>query len=193
MEIYEYLRRRIREMRLRKGLDGKALALAAGLPPSTYSSIETGKQRLTVDTLHRILVALNAEIVEVWPARGAQTDASFTWLNALRFREMWLHSGAQAACLLFQRGRALEVLASINVSKEDLDRLRPEQADSLDREWRWLRHSIGSSAVYLGLKDAQTIEVVEPLARLYLQIWFTNAMADPRGGDVAGEGLHANP
>ncbi len=58
---------RIRDKRDEKGMDGKEVAAAAGLPPSTVSKIENGRQNATFLTLARIAQALGCQLADLMP------------------------------------------------------------------------------------------------------------------------------
>jgi transcriptional regulator with XRE-family HTH domain len=65
--INDHLRVKIRQLRRAKSVSSRDAAARAGIPPSSFSSIETGRYKITVDNLQRILIALEADIVDVWP------------------------------------------------------------------------------------------------------------------------------
>lgn len=58
---------RIRDKRDEKDMDGKEVAAAAGLPPSTVSKIENGRQNATFLTLARIAQALGCQLADLMP------------------------------------------------------------------------------------------------------------------------------
>ncbi|RPJ49524.1 MAG: XRE family transcriptional regulator [Acidobacteria bacterium] len=62
-----YLRGRIRQIRHGRQLTVTAAAQLAGIPVSSFSSLETGGHRFTLGTLQKILAALKVAIAEVWP------------------------------------------------------------------------------------------------------------------------------
>jgi len=56
------LARQIREMRLKKKLTQKAVALKTNMPQSVIARIESGTHSYSLGTLHRIAHAFNKEI-----------------------------------------------------------------------------------------------------------------------------------
>ncbi len=75
MDVNDFVRSRIRELRLSKHLRVADVARRAGIPFGSYSCLETGKYRLNMDTLCRILLALEAPISDVWPTAGCGVPA----------------------------------------------------------------------------------------------------------------------
>lgn len=65
--LENYLRLRVRRLRLAKGFRSQELAQRAGIRFSTYSCLENGGMRFGVEQLFRVLAALGAPIDEVWP------------------------------------------------------------------------------------------------------------------------------
>ena len=66
--LSEFVCHRIRRLRLEKGFPAGEVARRAGIANSSYSCLETGRYRMSLDNLFRILAVLGASIVEVWPA-----------------------------------------------------------------------------------------------------------------------------
>lgn len=57
----------IRRLRQARGLAIERVAERSGIPAGSYSCLETGRYRLNLENLYRILAALDAEIGDVWP------------------------------------------------------------------------------------------------------------------------------
>lgn len=75
MEVNDFVRLRIRELRMTKQLRVRDVARRAGIPMGSYSCLEAGRYRLQLDSLCRILLALEASITEVWPAGPVSVPA----------------------------------------------------------------------------------------------------------------------
>jgi transcriptional regulator with XRE-family HTH domain len=72
--IYLEIGDRIRRLRDRKGLSQKGLTDDAQLNRTSICNIEHGKQRLPIDRLCMIAVALGAELNEIMPSVKAVKD-----------------------------------------------------------------------------------------------------------------------
>ena len=68
MTVNEFVVRRIREFRIEKGLRVKDVARRAEIPLGSYSCLEGGRYRMSLDILYRITYVLGVEIADVWPA-----------------------------------------------------------------------------------------------------------------------------
>jgi transcriptional regulator with XRE-family HTH domain len=64
-ELRHALARKIRELRLKKGITQERLAFLAGLHPTYISMLENGRKSPTVDALERIARALGAKISSI--------------------------------------------------------------------------------------------------------------------------------
>ncbi len=53
---------RIKELRLKKNISQKDLAMECNFEKASMSRIESGKTNITVLTLHKIIIALDADI-----------------------------------------------------------------------------------------------------------------------------------
>lgn len=72
MLVNDYVRARIRELRIAQQLRVEDVARRGGIPQGSYSCLETGRYRINLDTLYKILFALGAGIAEVWPKMAGQ-------------------------------------------------------------------------------------------------------------------------
>lgn len=68
--VSQYVADRIREIRQKKGLRVADVSLLSGIPAGSYSCLETGRYRINLDNLLRVLLALRVDIREVWPQVG---------------------------------------------------------------------------------------------------------------------------
>ncbi|HSR67539.1 MAG TPA: helix-turn-helix domain-containing protein [Acidobacteriota bacterium] len=66
----------IRRLRQARGLAIERVAERSGIPPGSYSCLETGRYRLNLENLYRILAALDADIGDVWPQRPGDRKSS---------------------------------------------------------------------------------------------------------------------
>lgn len=66
-DLNGYVRYRIRRLRLEKGLKTREVAERSGIALGSYSCLETGRYRINLKNLFRILAALGVPIGEVWP------------------------------------------------------------------------------------------------------------------------------
>lgn len=66
-QTLEALGARLRQVRKHAKMDSKSVAAAAGLPASTVSKIENGKQNPTLLTLARIAQALGCTLIDIMP------------------------------------------------------------------------------------------------------------------------------
>lgn len=65
--VNTFVAKRIRALRQERGLDIRAVARRAGIPQGSYSCLETGRYRLNLENLFRILQVLDAPVSDVWP------------------------------------------------------------------------------------------------------------------------------
>jgi transcriptional regulator with XRE-family HTH domain len=65
--VNSIVRQRLKQLRLHKQLKLKHIAGHTGIPLSSYASMEGGHYGISLDHLHRILSALDADIQDVWP------------------------------------------------------------------------------------------------------------------------------
>lgn len=66
--VNDYVASRLREIRLGKGLLSGDVARRASIPPGSYACMENGYYRVNLDSLLRVLMVLEADIDDVWPA-----------------------------------------------------------------------------------------------------------------------------
>ena len=68
--VNNYVSHRLREIRVRRKLTSKEVARRMGIPQGSYSALENGWYKISLDNLFRILQALKADVAEVWPRRA---------------------------------------------------------------------------------------------------------------------------
>ncbi len=180
--ILDFVRRRIRQIREAKGLSARQVASRAGLPPSSYCSIETGAYGLTLPNLLKVLRALDADVLDVWPPEWEVSpdvsgfQAGSERLHLFRLRELLQLASASAACLFFvTRGGRVEVLARLKADEVEVRRLiRQTGQGSPPGDWVVMMSENRSGRMFVALRDAQVGEVVEKLTEHYLQLWLAS-------------------
>ncbi len=70
--ISKYVVQCIRQRRIEQGMRVQDMAKRTGIPLGSYSCLETGRYRMSLENLFRILAVLGVEIQEVWPSRLKQ-------------------------------------------------------------------------------------------------------------------------
>ena len=68
--VNRYICAVIRRTRHAKGLTVEEMARRTGIPLGSYSSLETGRYRMNLENLFRIINVLGLTITEVWPNSG---------------------------------------------------------------------------------------------------------------------------
>lgn len=63
-----FIRERLSAIRKERKLSVRQAAILAGIPESSYSCLEHGHYRITLQNLQKIVQALEIAIDEVWPA-----------------------------------------------------------------------------------------------------------------------------
>lgn len=192
-----HVRQQIRRLRLSKGLTQRELARVAGISPSSLGCLESGFYRLNLDTLHKILAALNVEITDIWPSakRKKSADSDLSLLPGIdevsffRLREVHLLTGAEASSVysgvLSQRDGAQGAsngngtspasprpLYAINVGEDELLWLAHHLREgTLAAPWTKYFHCQGSRCLFLCLKNASMRPWLENLIEHYLPAW----------------------
>ncbi len=97
--LFDYIRWRLKAIRRKRALTAAYIASSAGMPRSTYSSIENGVSRPSVGSLHKVHSVLKIDISSVWPVfyKGSREGLiALTADNLFRFREIVLLTEAEA-------------------------------------------------------------------------------------------------
>ena len=76
--INDYVCEEIRRIRRKRGISVEALAAKAGLPMGSYSCLENGHYRLSLENVFRITQALGVDIMTVWPPYARKPPESVT-------------------------------------------------------------------------------------------------------------------
>ena len=79
--VNDYVCGCIRTLRIEKGLRVRDMAERTSIPLGSYSCLETGRYRMSLENLFKILHALGVEVTEVWPGKvqgqAEKVDAQF--------------------------------------------------------------------------------------------------------------------
>lgn len=189
-----HVRKQIQRIRLSKGWTKHDLERAAGLAPDTLVDLEAGIRRISVDSLHKMVDALGADITEVWPSpkSNSTVEDPFTpeWeINSLHFTRLAeVHSltGAEASCMFASNSGPgltpsdaemtpvpeLQVLSTINLDEDERERLSLKlQQGSVMAPWIAYLHCENGRSLYLCLKNARVKFWAEGFIERCLSIW----------------------
>jgi hypothetical protein len=148
------------------------------MAPDTLEDFESGIRRINVDTLRKIIEALDSDITDVWPAAEGADKVRTTLppeeaadaLNFSRLVEIHSLTGAEASCMFMGDNRldptqtaeeetietALRTLSAINLKPEDRDWLRIKvMHGAATTPWATYLHSENGRSMYLCLKNAR--------------------------------------
>lgn len=64
MNIQEKFGKRVRDLRLKKGLSQEGLALQAGIDRTYMTSVENGRRNISIQNIEKIIRALNVSFGE---------------------------------------------------------------------------------------------------------------------------------
>lgn len=180
--LHRFIRGCLRRLRRERGLTLTEAARRAGLPVSSLSSLETGGHHFTLVALHRILVALNADIAEVWPPaweRGVEFStgglADLERVNWFRMREILVRAGGDSLGLALEQDERMTILGAIGLSDQDRRLLEQTPRCNLvslnERGWTVLTRRAGKKRLHLCVKGGQMRPYLRELAQIYLSIW----------------------
>ena len=188
-----HVRLQIRRLRLSRGWTQRQLARAAGVSSSSLGCLESGFYRLNVDTLDRILGALNVDVSDIWPSSKNKISESdipllpgIDQVSFFRVREIHLLSSAESSCLFTgisapnggaDRGNGsfpfeLRTLYTINTG--EAERLwvgRQLAAGALADSWAKYSSCRKPLHIFLCLKNASMQPWIESLIERYLSSW----------------------
>ncbi len=155
--INNYVAHRIRELRMARKITSQEMARRTGIAPGSYSCLENGWYKINLDNLFKILQALGAKVVEVWPqtrsAPGKRIDENYLHLAVTesmesRPREITLDDIFEVVSSLFGIGK--EHLHSQARSWERLNEARAVCAMLVEEmghiDTKALRSSMGFSS-----------------------------------------------
>ncbi|HSR51409.1 MAG TPA: helix-turn-helix transcriptional regulator, partial [Acidobacteriota bacterium] len=88
--VSDFVASTIRRIRIEKGIRVADMAWRTGIPLGSYSCLETGRYRMSLENLFRILHILGTDINQVWPGEITewveQVDEGFIerWVEKAR-------------------------------------------------------------------------------------------------------------
>ena len=192
-----HIRKRIQRLRLSRGWTKSDLEQAARLAPDTLEDFEAGIRSINVDTLRKLIEALESDITEVWPsADGAhkvrnillpgQADET---LHLSRLAEIHSLTGAEASCMCKADNLpdcignsadqtpepAFQVLSSINLDKDESEGLcRKLQNWNIAPPWTIYLHRENGRSLFLCLKNARLEFWAEGFIQRCLSTWLAS-------------------
>lgn len=175
--VNEYVRSRIRRIRLEKRLKLVDAASQSGLAVSSYACMESGFYKINLDNLFRILGALEADISDVWPVETLASEAESSAAQqlraqAFRFNEVVSLARADGAALFRVRESQCSVVFHQTLDDPLLERLILQlEAGKSTVKGAWFQKQRLGSLFVLFLKVEQCPSYVGKLAEDYLTIW----------------------
>jgi transcriptional regulator with XRE-family HTH domain len=176
--VNDFIRQRLRRLRLSKNVGLRELAERAGIPSSSYASMETGAYRLNLESLFRVLGALEADITAVWPSEAVGTraeDSELLYLRRLqefRLGEVIRLSQAEGGALFEVRERSCRIVIDQNLSDFLIDRclVRLENGDP-PNQGLWWHQDFFDTTFHFFLKAEGCPSYVEKLVQHYMVNW----------------------
>lgn len=181
--VNDFVRKRIRMLRLNKNLTTGQLAALSGIPEGSYCCLESGHSRISIANLQRITKALETGIHEVWPQPTqaleppASTQTEVPDREQLRFREICSLTEARSAALLSsQTGRPL-VLFESNLARKDRELLlrRFQQGKGPAEGWHFYDKHREGRTVRLALQHPTLAGRLGLLTELYINLWLSTS------------------
>lgn len=175
--INDLVRERIRRLRTARGIGVTELAVRAGLPVSSYASLENGAYRITLDNLFRILGALDVGIEDVWPieSEGVRVTDEALYLKRVqefRLSEIVSLSGADGCALFAERDGNCSVVASSHLSDTLLDRLALYLGQGTQLGGGlWFQRSYRDTCFHFFLNAESCPDFVQAVIQTYLINW----------------------
>ncbi len=153
----EVIREKIRLIRRSKNLRMKDVAEKLGMKLSSYSALENGYCRISVDRLYDILDAIDADIEQVWPAESLNVSKlHLLRMQDLRLRELLFLAEAEAAVLAMREDSRITVLLSERTSDDAIQRFCFYIEMNLAMpNGRVIRVEYGSFSLFLYLEEAK--------------------------------------
>lgn len=175
--INDFIRQRLKKLRLTRKIGMQRLAREAGIPYSSYACMESGQYGIRLENLSRILAVLRAEITDVWPCQLDEEEelpnpAHLMSVQEFRLRETMSLAKAEGAALFSVQQKKCSVLLYENLSDFLLDRLILYLEDG--RRYQhgvWFDHAHAGRRFHLFLKAESCPDYVRKLARHYLSLW----------------------
>lgn len=192
-----HVRKQIHRLRLSRGWTKHDLEEAAQLAPDTLEDFEAGIRCINLDTLRKLIEALDSDITEVWPsAEGAEKARTMPLpglakepLHLSRLAEIHSLAGAEASLMCMGEsladltessvertsGPALHILSSINLDKHESEWLCCElQHGNVASPWRVYLCSENGRNLYLCLKNGHLEFWAEGFIQRCLSTWLAS-------------------
>lgn len=187
--INDFIRGKIRNVRVQKCLSTRQVSALAGIPEGSYCCLENGFYRISLSNLQKIMRALELSIHEVWPEPLApqptiDADAGSPSLAAVhyfRFREVCELTQAQSAALIYRNSDDVRVLFSHNLSdaeKADLTRrISNSNGNGVGEGWAIHRKTDRKASMAMCLTGTAAEEPLLNLIEVYLDLWLATQVA----------------
>jgi len=192
-----HIRKQIQRLRLSKGWTKRDLEQAARLAPDTLEDFEAGVRRINVDTLRKLIEALESDITEVWPSAEGPDKArnllppgqACDPLYFSRLAEIHSLTGSQASCMFLGAdcpdstqtsadkapAPALQVLSSINLDEGEREWLCRKLIEwTVTAPWTVYLYSENGRSLYLCLKNARLEFWAGGFIQRCLSTWLTS-------------------
>jgi transcriptional regulator with XRE-family HTH domain len=175
--VNDWIRERLRRIRNEKGFKAKEVALRAGLPSSSYSCLESGFYRITVENLFKVVAALEISILDVWPcetycSQVQEENAGLRRVQAFRLGEVIRLSEAEGGALFRIHEDSVELVLHHTLSDFLLDRLVLYLENGIDyNNGCWFRIAGNGCELSLFLKANRCPPHVKRLIKDYLALW----------------------
>src|SRR5574340_551979 len=191
-----HVRRQIRKLRCSKGWTEHDLEQAAGISTNSLGGLEAGVRHINVDTLRKIIEALESDITDVWPSPNradcvhntASSQQEGDPLNFYRLTEIQSRTGAEASCMFTSENYrdlsrpateqapkpVLQTLCAINLYDDERERLsRDLLQGNVTAPWTTYRHSENGHSLYLCLKNGRLEFWAEGFVERCLSAWLS--------------------
>ncbi len=175
--INDFVRKRLRNLRLARGLSGKEFASRLGIPRTSYVSLETGAYNFKLDVLFKALAILEADIQDIWPedreaSAIAQNPLHLRRIQEFRLTEVVSLAEADGGCVLRLEGGSASVLMSTGLNQSYLERLCLYLEDGrLMQDGYWFERVRRNRTFYLYVKASSFPNHLQPVARHYMSVW----------------------
>lgn len=183
--VNEFIRLRIRAIRRQKSLSVRQAARLSRIPESSYSCMENGFYRITLQNLKKILDALEIGIEQVWPCEENSTGSetlcgfpNFDTLARLRLFEILNLTGARQAAVVRRDGKGMRLIHAIHLTEGNQIELLESLETGLMRGWRIEGRESGSISVWLCLRGGNTPAYLKSLIETYLKSWLAAEISD---------------
>ncbi len=189
-----HVRKQIQRIRLSKGWTRYDLEEAARIAADSLQDLEAGICRINVDTLQKIIEALESDITEVWPSPDGVSNVQSTLpsgqvsdpLNFSRLAEIHSLTQAEASCMFIrndnpvltaaaaekEKAARFQVLSTINLEKEEMEWLFRNIGEGTSiGPWVTYLYRANGRGLHLCLKNARLTFWAESFIECCLSAW----------------------